>query len=87
MWLLEEMGLEYELRDAFDKPGDPPTEEIRRLNPNAKVPVLESGDFVMWESLAINLHATLHRRPRPAGPACCSGPSGPPPSSSHGSSR
>jgi glutathione S-transferase len=56
MWLLEEMGLEYELRDAFDKPGDPPTEEIRRLNPNAKVPVLESGDFVMWESLAINLH-------------------------------
>jgi glutathione S-transferase len=56
MWLLEEMGIEYELRDAFEKPGDPPTEEIRRLNPNAKVPVLESGDFVMWESLAINLH-------------------------------
>ncbi len=38
MWLLEEMGIEYDLRDAFEKPGDPPTEEIRRLNPNAKVP-------------------------------------------------
>lgn len=56
MWLLEEMGIEYELREAFEKPGDPPSEEIRRLNPNAKVPVLVSGDFVMWESLAINLH-------------------------------
>ncbi len=56
MWLLEEMGLEYELREAFEKPGDPPTEEVQRLNPNAKVPVLVSGDFVMWESLAINLH-------------------------------
>ena len=54
MWLLEEMGIEYELRDVFEKPGDPPTEEIRSLNPNAKVPVLVSGDFVMWESLAIN---------------------------------
>ncbi len=60
MWLLEEMGIEYELRDAFEKPGDPPTEEIRRLNPNAKVPVLASGDFVMWESLAINLHLVEH---------------------------
>jgi glutathione S-transferase len=40
MWLLEEMGIEYELRDAFEKPGDPPTEEIRRLNPNAKVPAI-----------------------------------------------
>jgi glutathione S-transferase len=60
MWLLEEMGIEYELRDAFEKPGDPPSEEIRRLNPNAKVPVLVSGDFVMWESLAINLHLVEH---------------------------
>ncbi len=56
MWCLEEMGLEYELREAFEKQGDPPTEEVVRLNPNAKVPILESGDFVMWESLAINLH-------------------------------
>jgi glutathione S-transferase len=56
MWLLEEMGIEYELRPAFEKPGDPPSEELRRLNPNAKVPVLVNGDFVMWESLAINLH-------------------------------
>jgi glutathione S-transferase len=56
MWLLEEMGIEYELRDAFANPGDPPSEEVKRLNPNAKVPILVSGDFVMWESLAINLH-------------------------------
>ena len=56
MWLLEEMGIEYELREAFEKSDDPPTEDVRRLHPGAKVPILESGDFVMWESLAINLH-------------------------------
>ena len=60
MWLLEEMGIEYEQRDAFANPGDPPTEEVARLNPNARVPILESGDFVMWESLAINLHLVEH---------------------------
>ncbi len=57
MWCLEELGLEYELRDdVFADPDDTAPEELRRLNPNATVPVLESGDFVMWESLAINLH-------------------------------
>ncbi len=56
MWLLEEMGIEYELQNEFENQGDPPSQELRRLNPNARVPVLVSGDFVMWESLAINLH-------------------------------
>ncbi len=55
MWLLEEMGIEYEQIEAFDE-NDVATEELRRLNPNAKVPVLVSGDFAMWESLAVNLH-------------------------------
>jgi glutathione S-transferase len=55
MWLLEELGIEYELVEGFDEDGTA-TEELRRLNPNARVPVLVNGDFVMWESLAINLH-------------------------------
>ncbi|HYM29896.1 MAG TPA: glutathione S-transferase family protein [Candidatus Cybelea sp.] len=28
----------------------------KRINPNARVPSLQSGDLVMWESLAINLY-------------------------------
>ena len=55
MWLLEELGIEYEQVEAFDE-NDVATAELRSLNPNAKVPVLVSGDFTMSESLAINLH-------------------------------
>ena len=59
MWVLEELGLEYELHVGFEE-DETPTEALRRLNPNAKVPVFVNGDFVMWESLAINLHLVDH---------------------------
>ncbi len=48
LWLLEELGLPYERIDSA-----PQSEEIRRLNPLGKVPVLEDGDAVLSDSVAI----------------------------------
>lgn len=51
-WMLEEIGLDYDLIPAFD----PRSKEFGELNPNRKVPVLVDGDLVVWESMAVNLY-------------------------------
>ena len=43
--------IEVNLRDPEDK-----AEKLLRWNPNGKVPVLIDGDFVLWESRAINVY-------------------------------
>ena len=43
--------VELALVDLFN--GEHKTPEFLKLNPNGKVPVLEDGDFVLWESTAI----------------------------------
>ena len=53
LWTAGELGLEYEL-DLWGLPHrDPNADEFRALNPNAQVPVLKDGAFVLWESSAI----------------------------------
>lgn len=53
VWLLEELGLDYELnRMAFD-PKDLKSEEHRARHPLGRVPVLEDGDVTIFESGAI----------------------------------
>jgi len=61
MWMLEELGLAYEQIGS----GIPtqvgggklvPREEIEKLNPSGKVPVLVDGDLALTESYAINLY-------------------------------
>jgi len=56
LWLLEELGLEYEhvrLDYRGDDLNDP---EFRALNPNGRVPTLVDGELVLWESMAIDLY-------------------------------
>lgn len=56
LWALEEIGAAYRhvpLR-PWAEPAD--VETIRRLNPNARVPILEDEGLVLWESMAINLY-------------------------------
>jgi glutathione S-transferase len=48
-----ELGLAYQRIEAGGKFGVVDTPDYRRMNPNAKVPVLEDGEFVLWESNAI----------------------------------
>lgn len=55
-WLLEEIGVPYEvvLRSTAD--GSLKTPEYLKLNPNGAVPTLVDGDTVVYESAAICLH-------------------------------
>lgn len=53
MWAVAELGLPHERIDAGGAFGKTDTPEFARLNPNRLVPVLEDGDFTLWESGAI----------------------------------
>lgn len=53
---LEELGLAYEQvpLKPWESPADAAT--LAKLNPNARVPVLDDDGLVVWESMAINLY-------------------------------
>lgn len=53
LWVAEALKLEVERIDAGGKFGVVDTPEYRLLNPNGRVPTLEDGDFVLWESNSI----------------------------------
>jgi glutathione S-transferase len=53
LWCCDELALPYERIDAglhFGRNGEP---EYLSMNPNGRVPTLEDGDFVLWESNSI----------------------------------
>jgi len=56
LWMLEELGLEYELRPVDFATGDTRTPDHLALNPNGHIPVLVDDGTVLWESMAINLY-------------------------------
>jgi glutathione S-transferase len=49
----DELGVPYERIDAGLAFGVVDTPEYRKLNPNGRVPTIEDGDYVLWESHAI----------------------------------
>ncbi len=53
VWTAQELGLDFQRTDAGGSFGVTTTPEYLRKNPNALVPLLEDGDFVLWESNAI----------------------------------
>jgi glutathione S-transferase len=56
LWMLEEVGVPYELIEKSPQPEDLQTEDYLRLNPNARIPTLVDGGVVIWESMAINIY-------------------------------
>lgn len=56
MWMLEELGLEYERIPTDHRAGEHHAPAYAALNPNLRVPTLVDGDLVLWESIAINLY-------------------------------
>lgn len=74
LWLLEELGVDYELK-SYDRDKDtylaPP--DYKALSPLAAAPVIEHGDLVLAESSAIidyvlDLHPSDALRPPPGAP-------------------
>lgn len=53
LWVLEELGLPYERRDAGMEHGVVDTPEYRALNPNGRIPSLRHGGVELWESNSI----------------------------------
>jgi glutathione S-transferase len=53
LWVADELKLDIERVDAGGKHGVVDTPAYKALNPNMRVPTLEDGDFVLWESNAI----------------------------------
>jgi glutathione S-transferase len=53
MWLLAELGLEYERIDCGGAFGGLKDPAYTAMNPNQTVPTLVDGDLVLWESNAI----------------------------------
>lgn len=53
LWMLEEIGVPYERADAGMEHGVVDTPEYRAMNPNGRVPTIEDGGFVLWESNSI----------------------------------
>ena len=53
MWTCDLIGIGYEVEVWGMPHRDPKTPEFLALNPNALVPVIRDGDFVLWESNTI----------------------------------
>lgn len=53
VWAAQELGLDFQRTDAGAAFGITTTPEYQRKNPNGLVPLLEIGDYRLWESNAI----------------------------------
>jgi glutathione S-transferase len=53
LWMLDETGIPYDRSDAGLEHGVVDTPEYRAMNPNGRVPTIEDGGFVLWESNSI----------------------------------
>ncbi len=56
LWMLEEVGVDYELRFVDILAGEQKAPELLALNPMGKLPILVDGDAVITESCAVGLY-------------------------------
>ncbi len=56
VWMLEELGVDYELRFVDIMKGGQKAPDIVALNPMGKLPILTDGEAVVTESAAIGLY-------------------------------
>tara|TARA_B100001094_G_scaffold273465_1_gene279860 strand:- start:636 stop:1235 length:600 start_codon:yes stop_codon:yes gene_type:complete len=59
IWMLEELGIDYERNMVDHVTGETKKDEFIAINPGGKVPALTDGDVVIFESLAINLYLAM----------------------------
>ncbi len=53
LWMLDEIGIPYDRTEAGMEHGVVNTPEYRAMNPNSRVPTIQDGAFVLWESNSI----------------------------------
>lgn len=56
IWVLEELNIPYTIKTLDFQKGENKSSEYLALNPNGKIPTMVDGEFVLWESLAINYY-------------------------------
>jgi glutathione S-transferase len=56
VWMLRELALPFEHAPISFQDGSTRRPEFLAINPNGRVPVLDDGGFIVYESLAINLY-------------------------------
>lgn len=69
VWMLEEVGVEYELRHVDIMAGEHKAPALVALNPMGKLPILVDGDVVVTESAAIGLYLADRYAPGRLAPA------------------
>jgi glutathione S-transferase len=63
LWTALELGIDYEHVQIGFSDGAMKSASFLAVNPNGRIPAIKDGDFVLWESLAINLYlAKKHGR-------------------------
>jgi glutathione S-transferase len=53
MWLIGELGLEHDSIEAGGSFGGLDTPDFLRMNPQGRIPVIDDGGMIVWESHAI----------------------------------
>ncbi len=53
VWTAQELGLDFQRTEAGGLFGVVTTPEYMQMNPNSLVPMIEDGDYVLWESNVI----------------------------------
>jgi glutathione S-transferase len=67
LWIAKELGLDYEHIPVEIGSAGARQAEYLAINPNGRLPAIDDGGFVLWESLAITLYlAKKHGRLYPA---------------------
>jgi glutathione S-transferase len=56
LWIAKEIGLEYEHLPIEIRDANPRVAEYLKINPNGRLPSIEDGNFVLWESLSITMY-------------------------------
>lgn len=56
VWMLEEVGVDYELAHVDIMAGGQKKDDVTKLNPMGKLPILVDGETVVTESAAIGLY-------------------------------
>jgi len=68
VWLLEEMGLRYRVREVDMLAGVENDPEFLTINPSGFIPALQDGDVIMVESIAIMEYLMARYGPTPLAP-------------------